>query len=49
MKARTKAYANRVAKLCAALPNNWIARILGHSRLVSQNRPNVPRRANRQS
>ena len=31
MKARTKAYANRVVKLCAALPNNWIARILGQS------------------
>src|SRR5437588_12780918 len=29
MKARTKAYANRVVRLCAALPNNWIARTLG--------------------
>ncbi|MCU0786282.1 MAG: four helix bundle protein [Verrucomicrobia bacterium] len=35
MKARTKAYANRVVKLCAALPNNWIARTLGHQLLRS--------------
>ena len=35
MKARTKAYANRVVKLCAALPNNWIARILGQQPLRS--------------
>ena len=35
MKARTKAYANRVVKLCAALPNNWIARILGQQLLRS--------------
>ena len=35
MKGRTKAYANRVVKLCAALPNNWIARILGQQLLRS--------------
>ncbi len=35
MKARTKAYANRVVKLCAALPNNWIARTLGQQLLRS--------------
>ena len=35
MKSRTKAYANRVVKLCAALPNNWIARILGQQLLRS--------------
>jgi four helix bundle protein len=35
MKARAKAYANRVVKLCAALPNNWIARILGQQLLRS--------------
>jgi four helix bundle protein len=29
MKARTKAYANRIVKLCSALPINWIARTLG--------------------
>ena len=29
MKARTKAYANRVVKLCGALPDNWVARRLG--------------------
>ncbi len=29
MKNRTKAYANRVVKLCSALPENWIARTLG--------------------
>jgi four helix bundle protein len=29
MKARTKAYANRIVKLCAALPQNWVARTLG--------------------
>jgi four helix bundle protein len=33
MKARTKAYANRVVKLCAALPHDWIARILGQQLL----------------
>ena len=35
MKARTKAYANRVVKLCAALPHNWIARTLGSQLLRS--------------
>jgi len=35
MKARTKAYANRVVRLCAALPNNWIARTLGGQLLRS--------------
>ena len=35
MKARTKSYANRVVKLCAALPNNWIARTLGKQLLRS--------------
>jgi len=35
MKARTKAYANRIVKLCAALPNNWVARILGQQLLRS--------------
>jgi len=35
MKTRTKAYANRVVKLCGALPNNWIARILGQQLLRS--------------
>jgi four helix bundle protein len=28
MKARTKTYANRVVKLCSALPGNWIAQTL---------------------
>ncbi|HZQ48575.1 MAG TPA: four helix bundle protein [Verrucomicrobiae bacterium] len=35
MKKRTKAYANRVVKLCAALPNNWIAQTLGKQLLRS--------------
>ncbi len=35
MKGRTKAYANRIVKLCSALPNNWIARILGGQLLRS--------------
>jgi four helix bundle protein len=35
MKARTKAYANRIVKLCSALPNNWIARALGKQLLRS--------------
>ena len=35
MKARTKTYANRVVRLCAALPNNWIARTLGSQLLRS--------------
>ena len=29
MKGRTKAYANRIVKLCAALPNHWVAQTLG--------------------
>jgi four helix bundle protein len=29
MKQRTKVYANRVVKLCSALPANWIAQTLG--------------------
>jgi four helix bundle protein len=35
MKARTKAYANRVVRLCRALPNDWIARTLGGQLLRS--------------
>jgi len=35
MKARTKAYANRIVKLCSALPNNWVARTLGQQLLRS--------------
>jgi len=35
MKARTKAYANRVVRLCTALPNNWIAKVLGGQLLRS--------------
>ena len=35
MKARTKAYANRIVKLCSALPGNWIARTLGSQLLRS--------------
>jgi four helix bundle protein len=35
MKGRTKTYANRVVKLCSALPNNWIARTLGKQLLRS--------------
>jgi four helix bundle protein len=35
MKLRTKAYANRVVKLCAALPDNWIARTLAKQLLRS--------------
>lgn len=35
MQARTKAYANRMVKLCAALPNDWIARTLGKQLLRS--------------
>ena len=35
MKRRTKAYANRIVKLCAALPNNWVAQILGKQLLRS--------------
>jgi four helix bundle protein len=35
MKNRTKVYANRVGKLCSALPENWIARTLGKQLLRS--------------
>lgn len=35
MKVRTKAYANRIVKLCSALPSNWVARTLGKQRLRS--------------
>ena len=35
MKLRTKDYANRVVKLCAALPNNWVAQTLGKQLLRS--------------
>jgi len=29
IKARTKTYANRIVRLCAALPQGWVARTLG--------------------
>ncbi len=35
MKARTKTYANRIVKLCSALPGNWIAQTLGRQLLRS--------------
>ncbi len=35
MKKRTKTYANRIVKLCSALPENWIARTLGRQLLRS--------------
>jgi four helix bundle protein len=35
MKTRTKTYANRIVKLCSALPENWIARTLGKQLLRS--------------
>jgi four helix bundle protein len=35
MKSRTKGYANRVVRLCSALPNNWVARTLGKQLLRS--------------
>lgn len=35
MIARTKAYANRVVRLCQSLPNNWLARTLGAQLLRS--------------
>ncbi|HEY2083021.1 MAG TPA: four helix bundle protein [Verrucomicrobiae bacterium] len=35
MKQRTKTYANRVVKLCSALPNNWVAQTLGKQLLRS--------------
>jgi four helix bundle protein len=33
MKSRTKEYANRVVRVCAALPNIWIAQTLGRQLL----------------
>lgn len=35
MKKRTKAYANRIVKLCSALSANWIAQTLGKQLLRS--------------
>jgi len=35
MKSRTKAFANRIVKLCSALSNNWIAQTLGKQLLRS--------------
>ena len=35
MKARTKTYANRIVKLCSALPGNWVAQTLGKQLLRS--------------
>jgi len=35
MKLRTKEYANRVVKLCAALPGNWVAQTVGKQLLRS--------------
>ena len=35
MKRRTKTFANRVVKLCSALPNDWTARTLGKQLLRS--------------
>ncbi len=35
MKARTKAFANRIVRLAASLPDNWIARTLGSQLLRS--------------
>ena len=35
MKSRTKAYANRVVKLCSSLPDGWIAQTLGKQLLRS--------------
>jgi four helix bundle protein len=35
MKQRTKVYANRIVKVCSALPNNWIAQTLGKQLLRS--------------
>ena len=35
MKARIKAYANRIVKLCEALPDRWVARTLGMQLLRS--------------
>src|ERR1043165_6375919 len=36
MKSRTKTYANRVVKLCSALPAGWIAQTLGKQLLRSR-------------
>jgi four helix bundle protein len=35
MRSRTKAYANRIVKLCSALPNNWVAQTPGNQLLHS--------------
>jgi four helix bundle protein len=35
MKARTKAFANRIVKLCEALPDRWVPRTLGKQLLRS--------------
>ena len=35
MRARTKAYANRVVRVCQALPDDWVARTLGRQLLRS--------------
>ena len=35
MKQRTKAFANRIVKLCSALPGSWIAQTLGRQLLRS--------------
>ncbi len=35
MKLRTKTYANRIVKLCSALPGNWVAQTLGKQLLRS--------------
>jgi four helix bundle protein len=35
LRLRTKTYANRVVKLCSALPNNWVAQTLGKQLLRS--------------
>lgn len=35
MKTRTKAYANRIVRLCDALSKNWVARTLGAQLLRS--------------
>jgi four helix bundle protein len=35
MKSRTKTYANRIVKLCSALPGGWIAQTLGKQLLRS--------------
>ena len=35
LKLRTKKYANRVVKVCAALPKNWVAQTLGRQLLRS--------------